>query len=131
MISRLTEKKILQIVVTLACLVPLSAGLAGALKGVALLDHGNINLDSHFRYLSGLLLGIGLGFLSTIPDIERHGARIRLMTLIVVIGGIARLLGVLLTGLPNLIMLAALAMELIVTPSLCLWQHRLARRFKE
>ena len=123
------EKKFLQAAVAVACLVPLSAGLSGVLRGVEFMGSGGIDLDSHFRYLSGLLLAIGLGFCSAIPHIERHSARMRLLTMIVVMGGIGRLLGIVLAGTPNPPMLLALGMELVVTPSLCLWQHRLARRF--
>ncbi len=129
MISRFAEKRLLQCVVALACLVPLSAGLSGVFQGSAFLGGGTINLDSHFRYLSGLLLGIGIGFLSAVPDIERQAMRIRLLTLVVVTGGLGRLLGLLLSAIPDHSMLAALVMELLVTPLLCLWQHRLAQRF--
>ena len=126
-----TEKRLLQVVIALACIVPVTAGLSGVLKGAHLLhESAGIDLDSHFRYLCGLLFGIGLGFLSAIPDIENHAARFRLLTVIVVMGGIGRLLGLFLTGMPSPVMQAALVMELVVTPLLCLWQHRVARRFR-
>ena len=87
---------------------------------------GSIDLDSHVRYLSGLLLGIGLVFWATIPGIERRGAIFRALTGIVFIGGLGRLLGVLIVGVPSTPMAAALGMELVVTPLLCLWQSRVA-----
>lgn len=129
MISPLTEKRLLQCVIAFACLVPVSAGLSGVILGATFLGDGTIDMDSHFRYLSGLLLGIGLCFLSAVPDIEHHTVRIHLLTFFVVIGGLSRLLGFLLAGTPGLSMVAAVGMELVVTPLLCLWQHRLARRF--
>jgi hypothetical protein len=85
------------------------------------------DLDSHFRYLSGLLLAIGVGFVSTIPRIETHGGRFRLLTGIVVMGGIGRLLSLLAIGMPSSAMIAALGMELLVTPGLAIWQRRVAR----
>ncbi len=123
-----TERRALQIAVAIACLVPLSAGLAGALAGIRFLGTGNINIDSHFRYLSGLLLAIGIAFAAAIPRIETHTSRFRLLTFIVVCGGLARLLGALLHGLPSPVMTAAFVMELAVTPGLCLWQNAYARR---
>ncbi len=84
------------------------------------------SLDSHYRYLSGLLLGLGLAFWTMIPRIERHGAGVRLLTVIVVIGGVGRLFGALLHGVPAGPMGYALVMELIVTPLICLWQARIA-----
>ena len=76
----------------------------------------------HYRYLSGLLLAIGLGFWSTIPNIERHAPRFRLLTGLVVIGGLCRLLGVALGDPLTPAVAAALAMELVATPLLCFWQ---------
>jgi len=108
-------------------LVPVAAGLGGMVLGPAMLGAGApLALDSHFRYLSGLLLAIGLGFWSTIPRIAQHSARFRLLTLVVVCGGLGRLYGMLTHGMPGLPMRAALAMELVITPLLCLWQARIA-----
>lgn len=127
------EAQALRIAVALAAMVPLSAGLAGMLAGSAFLGSGlpvDISADSHIRYLSGLLFGIGLGFASTLRSIERRGARFRLLTGIVVLGGFARLLGAVLHGAPAAPMLFGLAMELLVTPALCLWQWRIACQMK-
>ena len=110
-------------------LVPVAAGLAGIVTGAAMLGGhpaANLTLDSHLRYLSGLLLGVGLGFWSTIPRIEQQTARFRLLTAIVVIGGLGRLYGIVAEGLPPAPMLFGLVMELGVTPLLCWWQGRVA-----
>ncbi len=85
-----------------------------------------LSLDSHFRYLSGLLLGIGLAFWSLIPDIASRRPAFRLLTLVVVTGGLGRLAGLVLVGVPSAPMLFGLVMELVVTPLLCLWQARVA-----
>ena len=122
-------KRALQIAVAASGIVPVSAGLAGIILGPSM--GGAINpaadLDSHFRYLSGLLLGIGLAFWSTIPGIERKGAFFQLLTAIVFIGGLARLYGIAAEGLPGYPMIFGLAMEPAVTPMLCLWQGLLFR----
>lgn len=112
---------------------PITAGFAGAAFGFELIEGASTPPDvgSHVRYLSGLLLGIGLGYLSTIPRIENQGVPFRLLTAIVVIGGLCRLLGFMVLGLPSLVMLGALAMELVVTPALCLWRERVERRWRE
>jgi hypothetical protein len=122
------ERRLLQIAVTLGALVPVSAGLAGAIWGpdfVGLM--GSVDADSHFRYLSGLLLAIGLGYWSTVRGIEAKTARFRMLTLIVVIGGLARLGAVWAAGVPAGAMRGALVMELAVTPLLYAWQVRVAR----
>ncbi len=119
----------LQIAVALGGLVPVGAGLAGVLIGPHLAGDyaASVPLDSHFRYLSGLLLAIGLGFWSTIPAIERQSARFGLLTGIVVVGGLGRLVSLFTQGVPDAPMLFGLTMELAVTPALALWQRRLAR----
>lgn len=122
------ERRWLQQVVAAAGIVPVGAGLSGILFGARLTgDTVSVTGDSHYRYLSGLLLGIGLIAWSTIPGIEDKTGRFQLLTLIVVVGGLGRLVGLGITGVPSLPMLAALAMELVVTPLLCLWQMRVAR----
>jgi hypothetical protein len=121
------SRRLLQAVVAVGGLVPVGGGLAGVVLGAGLTgDQVSSDLDSHVRYLSGLLLAIGLGFWSTIPNIEARRGRFLLLTLLVVTGGLGRLYGVLVHGLPSAPMLAALAMELAVTPALCVWQRGLA-----
>jgi hypothetical protein len=124
-------KRMLQIAVAVGGLVPVSAGLGGIIMGPSLAGGvaPSADLDSHFRYLSGLLLGIGLAFWSTIPRIESNGILFRTLTAIVVIGGFSRLYGVLVQGLPGSAMIGGLAMELVVTPLLCLWQMRLGSHY--
>lgn len=132
MISRTLERRGLQAAIALAVLVPLSAGFTGVVQGGAFLGITGTTreLESHLAYLSGLLLAIGLLFASTIPAIERRGGQFRLLALIVFIGGLMRLYSLATDGVPAAAHLFGLAMELGVTPALCLWQHRLARRYK-
>jgi hypothetical protein len=126
-----TERRALQIAVALGSLVPISAGAAGILLGPRLVDaaaSGLIDLDSHFRYLSGLLLAIGIGYVSTIPRIETHGRRFWLLTGIVVVGGLGRLMSLWAIGVPSVPMVAALGMELVITPGLAVWRWRVGRQ---
>jgi hypothetical protein len=122
------EKRLLQAVVALACLVPILGGGFGVIEGPAMLDiAAPAPAAAHFRYLSGLLLGIGVGFLAMVPRIEAHGGRFRLLAGIVVIGGLGRLLSVAIAGGADPVTMFALAMELAVTPLLAWWQSRIAR----
>ncbi|MEP6785023.1 MAG: DUF4345 domain-containing protein [Sphingomonadales bacterium] len=125
------EKRLLQIVIAIACLVPLSAGSTGVLRGAAWLAHGPVatDLDSHFRYISGIFLGVGFGFASCIPDIENKGGRLRMLAAFVVLGGLARLLSLVEVGAPGTGMQFGLGMELAVTPLLAIWQIGFARRY--
>jgi hypothetical protein len=125
------SKEALQFCVAIGACVPVAAGAAGILLGPGMVDPdfgGSIMLDSHYRYLSGLLLGIGLTFWTLIPGIEKNGIQCRMLAMIIVIGGIGRLWAALDEGAPGCAMILALGMELIVTPLLAWWQYRLARR---
>lgn len=126
------ERRLLQVAVILGALVPVLAGSSGVILGPRLFHDTlvYIPLDNHFRYLSGLLLAIGFGFLSCVRNIEHKTGRVRLLGGLVVVGGLARAIGVVATGYPGLIMIAALVMELVITPALCVWQARVARKMR-
>lgn len=126
-----TEKVALQIAVIVACIVPVSGGAAGVVFGPGVVGDASGwsgDADSHFRYLSGLLLGIGLSYLLAVRGIERHRTRFLLLGGIIVVGGLARLASLVVVGAPSTVMMAALIMELVVTPVLTLWQGRVARQ---
>src|SRR5688572_29973452 len=97
------ERRALQVAVALFAIVPVAAGLTGIVRGPAMVDlmAGTVAEDSHFRYLSGLLLAIGIAWWSVLPGIERHGTRIRLLAALVVCGGLARLVSLMVTGIPS------------------------------
>jgi uncharacterized membrane protein YfcA len=124
------ERRLLQAAVALGCVVPLLAGGSGMIDGPSFLsgvgDEVPADLDSHFRYLSGLLLAIGLAFASCIPAIERKTARFRLLAALVFVGGLGRALGLASSGVPGAGHVFGLAMELGTVPLLVLWQARVA-----
>jgi hypothetical protein len=120
------ERRALQLAVLLAGIVPVFGGGSGAILGQSAFGPwAGAGEDSHMRYLSGLLLAIGLVFWGCIPTIERRGETVRLLTGVVFLGGLARLGGLVVVGDPGR-MHWALAMELVVTPLLCLWQARVS-----
>jgi Domain of unknown function (DUF4345) len=132
MMNAATEKRLLQGTVALACLVPLIAGATGVLRGVGWLDHRPpaVDLDSHFRYMSGIFFGVGIAFTSCIPAIETKGTRLRMLVGFVVLGGVARLLSLAEIGVPGRGHQFGLVMELCVTPLLAMWQAGFARRYR-
>jgi hypothetical protein len=119
------ERRLLQAVIAIAGIVPVGGGLWGVLGHMS--TEGALS-TSNARYLSGLLLGVGLTFWIAIPTIERRGTIVRGLAAIVVIGGLARLAGaVSVTGFPPAVALP-LVMELGVTPLIALWRERVERR---
>lgn len=131
-LSCAAQIRALQTTVAVLALVPIGAGLAGAVFGIGVFERTSLlghDADSTGRYLSGLLFAIGVSFWATVPRIEAQGARFRLLTLLVFTGGLARLGGVFLVGVPSSAMLVGLAMELLVTPGLACWRERLDRLY--
>lgn len=126
------EKRLLQVAILLGGAFSLFFAGLSVVEGVSVLLPGNaradIDLDSHFRYLSGILFAIIIGFYSCIPGIERKGGRLRLLGALVICGGLARLVGLLVNGVPGQGQLIGLTLELVVTPMLLLWQARVAGR---
>ena len=126
------EKRLLQAVVAIACLLPLVVGGQGIVHGPAPFGHlavVPIDLDSHFRYISGIFFATGIGFLSCVPATERKGARFRLFGALIVVGGLARLVSLLAVGVPSSGHVLGLGMETVVVPCLMLWQLSFARRW--
>jgi hypothetical protein len=119
------ERKLLQAAVAMAGLVGVILGLTGVLFGTMHTDlSGDVVLDGYVRFGKGVLLALGLVYWSCIPQIERHGERISLVTFILVLGAVPRLIAVIGHGVPTIGILISLAGELIFAPLLWLWhQH--------
>ncbi|MEO5866188.1 MAG: DUF4345 domain-containing protein [Sphingomonas sp.] len=127
------EKRLLQIIVAIACVVPLSIGGQSVLQGPGFLGHPPVvpvDLDSHFRYISGIFLGVGIAFATCVPGIEMKGARFRLLGALVVCGGLSRVISLIAVGAPSRGHLFGFAMELGAVPLLMLWQAGFARRWR-
>lgn len=127
------EKRLLQAVVAVACLLPLIVGGQGIVHGPAPFGHPvdvPRDLDSHFRYISGIFFATGLGFLSCIPAIETKGPRFRLLGGLIFVGGLSRLVSLIAVGVPSRGHVLGLGMETIVVPLLMLWQWHFARRWR-
>jgi hypothetical protein len=119
------ERRALQAAVVVAACVPVVGGLWGVLGGI---DTVGVVAASHTRYLSGLLLGIGLAFWTCVPTLERRGPEVRVLSAIVVLGGVARLAGAIThTGFAPTVVWP-LVMELVVTPALAIWRERVERQ---
>ena len=117
--------------IALPDLVPIAAGLAGIVFGPAMPGANELpalpDRYGYYRYLSGLLLAIGLGFWTAIPPNEHYTAFCRLPDAIVTVCGIGRLIGLSVTGVPTAATLAASVMVLVITPLLCPWQTQVSR----
>lgn len=113
--------------IRVAAAVPLLAGAAGMATGGAFLGEATGSAaDSHLRYLSGLLFGLGAAAVWCAADLPRRRGVFGVLSAMVVLGGLARALGLLVAGTPPWPHQAALLMELGVVPALWWASRRVA-----
>lgn len=125
-----TEREFLQIALGFAAAVPFLAGARGVILGTPVeMARLYVDLDSHYVYLSGVLMAIGIAFWHCIRHIEVKTDLMRVLCAIVFAGGVARLFAWVSTGDTSWVSMAALGMELLIAPLFAVWQARVARRF--
>ena len=127
-----SEKRLMQVVMCTVLILPASAVIPSLVSGPGFLGHPPVipnDLDSHFRYVSGVFLGVLVLIAACIPSIERQGPRFRMLGGAIVLGGLCRLVSLLLVGMPSIGHQIGLAVECGLMPLLMLWQARLAGRF--
>ncbi len=128
------SKRLLQIIVAVLALVPVGIGTIGLIDGPRFLrgvETVPVDLDSHFRYLSGIFLMLGITFWACMPSIERKTVLFQMAGSLVIVGGLGRLLSLLQAGSPSQGHLIGLGLELVVVPVLMMWQAQLARAYRD
>ena len=120
------ERRLLQFAIFIAGVVPIGLGLAGVAWGLRFVDPGNsASLDGAVRFLSGVLLAVGVQYWIAIPHIEKHQTQFSVLTFILVFGTLARLTSLFFGGVPSFGTIFVSAVTLIYVPLLWLWQRRL------
>jgi hypothetical protein len=84
-------------------------------------------LDSNLRFFGGVWLGLGLAVYWMVPRLPAQTALFRVVWLAIFLGGIGRLLSMLLIALPPAPFIAFTALEIVGGPAFVAWQARLAR----
>ena len=126
--------KALKITTAVLSLIPIITGLVG-LMGVA--DQLYVQegvpaaaraLDSNLRFFSGVWLGLGLCLLWLVPRLDTRTALFRAFWLMIFIGGIGRVLSLLLVGPPAMpfaaVVWGATALEIVGAPLFVWWHAR-------
>lgn len=125
-------RRALQIATALLALVPILTGIITMLgvsdplyasSGVPALPV----LDSNLRFFGGVWLGLGLALLWLVPRIESEGVLFRVVWGGIFLGGIGRLLSMVMVGLPPLPFVGFTALEVIGAPLFVYWQHLVAK----
>lgn len=80
----------------------------------------NSTLESNFRFLSALLIGVGAAFVAIAIKFEWANILVFVCSTIF-LGGLARVLSWALSGLPNVLMILLMIAELAVPPVIVVW----------
>ncbi len=84
-------------------------------------------LDSNLRFFGGLWLAAGLAMLWLVPRIDEQATLFRVLWGMVFVGGIGRLLSMMLVGAPPWPFIGFTALEIVGAPLIVAWQARVAR----
>ncbi len=128
------SKRLLQAVLLVVGLISVITGAMGVLSGVMdkyyglgeNIGPGAIILDSNLRYFSGVWFGLGLIILWMLPSIEKQKLLLRLIAIMVFLGGVGRIFSMVHLGRPSFPYIIFTAMELSF-PLLIIWQNTLVR----
>jgi hypothetical protein len=122
-------KRGLQITLAVLSIIPILVGIVGIAVGTSRWLPANTitpEFDSHYRYIAGYYISLGMLALWMIPKIEKHRSLFRILCASVFIGGIGRVVSILQVGLPNPTVLFFTAFELCF-PLFLFWQAKLPR----
>ena len=87
----------------------------------------NATAEGEHRFFAALFLCYGLAFLWCVPDVEAKRRPINVLAAVFLIGGLARLLSIALSGPPNAFYSAMLVVELALPFALFYLTSRLPR----
>jgi hypothetical protein len=127
------SKRALQIITGVLGTIPLATGVIGMtgvrdpLYASANLP-ANVLLDSNLRFFAGVWLGLGIAIFWLIPDIEKQTVLFRAVWGMIFVGGVGRLLSMLLLAPPPLPFIGFTILEIVGAPLFVLWQRRLGRQ---
>ena len=125
----MTSYRLLQGLTGVLALIPILTG-AITMMGVhdplyAALDlPGNPLLDSNLRFLGGVWLGLGLATFWMVPRLHAHTVLFRVVWGAIFIGGLGRLLSMLVVGWPPAPFIAFTVLEIVGAPLFVGWHAR-------
>lgn len=125
----MVSRRGLQVVLAVLATVAVASGLYGMLAGpTALPGAGPVDatVDSEYRFVNAFWFAAGVVVWWAVPRVHRATTVLRATLGTVILGGLARLLAVAVSGWPHPVFLGALGVELVVVPAVLLWQARVA-----
>jgi uncharacterized protein YjeT (DUF2065 family) len=126
------SRKILQIVTAILAIVPLITGIITML-GIHDPLYASLNLpmspalDGNLRFFGGVWFGLGIAVLWLVPTIEKQSTLFRFIWGAIFLGGIGRMLSIVLVGPPPIPFIGFTVLEVVGAPLFVYWQYRVAQ----
>ena len=102
-------------------------GLSGTVLGAREVPDATFAHDSNYRFVSVFLVGAGAILLWSLTRLAAAGTELRIIGVLVFVGGCARLLSLITSGRPTGMYVFYIAAELIVPPVIIALQAAIAR----
>lgn len=126
--TRSVQERSFQALATALAVVPIVAGIAGIAFGPVLgpdTPTSAVPVASEYRFLSVVYVAFGLQMAWALRRPRDRTSVVRASLLVIVVGGLARTLSLLIDGNPGGLLLTALLIEVVGAPLLLTWHLRL------
>lgn len=123
-------KRGLQIILGILSLIPFIVAILGLTSGLGRwlpAEAITPEFDSHYRYITGFYISLGVMAWWIIPNIEKHKTVLRVLAGAIFTGGVGRMISLWQVGTPSPLTLVFTGIELCF-PLLLIWQAKLSRR---
>jgi hypothetical protein len=126
----MTSRRNLQRTIVGFAVVAIVTGTLTVFFGTAVIPRGGsatASVESELRFYGAWYLGAGLFLASLARRIEHRAFELRMVSLLLVLGGVGRILAIADAGWPHPLFIVLLALELLLPPVLVVWQWRVSR----
>jgi len=121
------NRRVLIVVLAVLGAVPVATGLLAIIGGPTVAPGGGpttASIDSEYRFVNVFWLGAGLILWWTLLKPQPRALVTRTVLALAAIGGLARLLSVLIVGWPHPVFIGTIVLELVIVPLVILWHAR-------
>jgi hypothetical protein len=125
--ARERSRRVLLFTVATLGVIPVLTGLAGVVGGLQFSPDDTSDtpyFDSEYRFISVWWVAAGVLLWWSLREPQHRATVTRSLLAVMVLGGLARLLGVALVGLPPAPFQVSMAVELLLIPALLVWHWR-------
>ena len=129
-VVQMSQARVLGRTLRALALIPIATGLASVVFGSEIVrGHGasNASVESELRYYAVFYVAFGVWLWWIAGDVAARRRELRAAALVLFCGGLARVVGIAVDGVPAADYVVLMVVELLLPGLLVLWQSRVAR----